>query len=100
MFASMHQNSQKSYSKATSYMALSYTDHAIARFLIALKIFWDTRIYGVKTLSCTFFDDLSLALLSNKNCMNFELRIFPGPKKRASQGLTVAQKNYFCLNLF
>ena len=40
----------ESYSKASS-----YTDLAGAWFLIGSKTFWDTRIYVVKTLSCTFF---------------------------------------------
>ena len=40
----------------------------------------------MKTLSCTFFDDLGL-----NSCTNFDLhRFFLVPKKHASQGLTVA----------
>ena len=49
------------YSKAWSYTALSYTDLAGAQFLIRSKNVWDTQIYLVKTLSCTFFDDPALS---------------------------------------
>ena len=44
----------------------------------------------MKTLSCTFFNDLALVLLNSSSYTNFELHIFfSGFKKRASQGLTV-----------
>ena len=41
----------------------------------------DTQIYLVKTLSCTGFDDLAFALLSNSSCMKFDLhKFFHSPK--------------------
>ena len=48
-----YHKSLKNYSKASSYTALSYTGLADAWFLIGCKTTWDTRIYVVKTLSCT-----------------------------------------------
>ena len=33
-------------------------------------------MYVVKTLSCTVFDDLAIALLSNSSCTNLELQEF------------------------
>ena len=69
------------YSKASRYTALSYTGLADAQFLIGSKYIWDTQIYVLQTLSCTFFDDFALALLNNSSCSNFELhRFFLVPK--------------------
>ena len=64
------------YSKASRYMASRCTDLDNARFLIGSKKIWGERIYIVKTLSYTFFDDIAFALLSNSSCMNFELHEF------------------------
>ena len=69
------------YSKALRYMASRCTDLDNARFLIGSNKIWDEQIYVVKTLSCTFFDDIAFALLSNSSCMNFELHnFFHSPK--------------------
>ena len=50
---------EKVYSKASSYTASSNTGLADARFLIGSKTIRGTRIYVVKTLSCTFLNDLA-----------------------------------------
>ena len=49
------------YSKASRYMASRCTDLDNVRFLIGSNKIWDELIYVVKTLSCTFFDDIAFA---------------------------------------
>ena len=87
--------------KASRYTASSSTDFAGARFWIGSKKISDERIYVVKTLGCTFFDDLTLTLLSNKSCTNFSwpqktcigfsvMPIFPEPK------ITITKDYFYC----
>ena len=65
------------YSKALRCTVSSNTGLAYAWFLIGFKIIWDTRIYAVKTLSCTIlFDYFAHILLSNPSCTKCELHGF------------------------
>ena len=78
------------YSKASRYTASSCTDLDNARFWIGSKKNWDERIYVVKTLSSTVFWWSCLWLIKLLKLHEFwATRVFPFPKKRASQGLTV-----------
>ena len=50
------------YIKAPTYVVLSNMDLADACFLIWSKAIWDTRIYVLKALNRTFFDDFAITM--------------------------------------